>query len=99
MAALWNLRSVLKSWAISLQTLEGQLTDEQLGGLLVPPDLPEGDGSRPVSVGLLDTAGGGGGLSGSFGGQLLPGSLSSGRLTGSLLGTGHPSTVNLLYKR
>ena len=71
------------------QTLEGQLADEQLGGLLVPPDLPEGDCAGPVPVGLLDTPGGGGGLAGSLGGQLLPGGLASGGLTGGLLGTGH----------
>ena len=71
------------------QTLEGQLADEQLGGLLVPPDLTEGDCAGPVPVGLLDTPGGGGGLAGSLGGQLLPGGLASGGLTGGLLGTGH----------
>ena len=71
------------------QALEGQLADEQLGGLLVPPDLPEGDCAGPVPVGLLHTPGGGGGLAGSLGGQLLPGGLASGGLTGGLLGTGH----------
>ena len=74
------------------QTLEGELADEELGGLLVPPDLPEGDCSGPVSVGLLDTSGGGGGLPSGLGGQLLSGSLSSGRLTGGLLSTSHGST-------
>merc|ERR1712131_550422 len=38
------------------QTLEGQLADQELSGLLVTTDLTEGDGSRPVPVGLLDTA-------------------------------------------
>ena len=71
------------------QTLEGQLADEQLGGLLVSPDLTESHSAGPVSVGLLDSTGGGGGLPGSLGGQLLPGSLSSGGLTGGLLGTSH----------
>ena len=32
------------------QSLEGQLADEKLGGLLVPPDLTEGYCSGPVSV-------------------------------------------------
>ena len=71
------------------QTLEGQLADEELGGLLVSPDLTESHSSGPVSVGLLDSSGGGGRLPGSLGGQLLPGSLSSGGLTGGLLGTSH----------
>jgi len=35
------------------QALEGQLADEELGGLLVPPDLPESHGTGPVPVGLL----------------------------------------------
>ena len=74
---------------LSHQTLEGQLADEELSGLLVSPDLTESHSSGPVSVGLLDSSGGGGRLPGSLGGQLLPGSLSSGGLTGGLLGTGH----------
>jgi len=73
------------------QPLEGQLADQELGRLLVAPDLTEGHGTRPVPVGLLHASGGGGRLPGSLGGQLLPGSLSSGGLTGSLLGTGHGS--------
>jgi len=40
-------------------------------------------------MGLLDTSGGGGGLAGSLGGELLAGSLSSGGLAGGLLGTSH----------
>ena len=71
------------------KALEGQLADEELGGLLVPPDLTEGHGAGPVPVGLLDAAGGGGGLAGSLGGELLPGGLASGGLAGGLLGTGH----------
>jgi len=71
------------------QTLEGELADEQLGGLLVTPDLSQSNSSGPVTVGLLDAAGGGGGLPSRLGGQLLPRGLASGRLTGSLLGTSH----------
>ena len=37
------------------KTLEGQLADEKVGGLLVTTDLTESDGSRSVTVGLLDT--------------------------------------------
>ena len=71
------------------QTLEGQLADEELSGLLVPPDLTEGHSTGAVPVGLLDTTGGGGGLASGLGGQLLPGGLASGGLAGGLLGTGH----------
>jgi len=38
------------------KTLEGQLADEQLSGLLVSSDLTESDSSWPVSVGLLDSS-------------------------------------------
>ena len=71
------------------QALEGQLADEELGGLLVPPDLTEGHGAGAVPVGLLDATGGRGGLASGLGGQLLPGGLASSGLTGGLLGTGH----------
>ena len=79
------------------QTLEGQLADEELSGLLVPPDLSESDSAGPVSVGLLDASGGGGALASGLGGQLLPGGLASSRLTGGLLGTGHVDFVIFKY--
>ena len=69
---------------LTYQTLEGKLTDEQIGTLLVPTNLTEGDGSGSVSVGLLDSSGGGGRFTGGLGGELLAGSLSSGRLAGGL---------------
>ena len=71
------------------QALEGELADQQLGGLLVLADLAEGDGSGPVAMGLLDASGGGGGLAGGLGGQLLAGGLASGGLAGGLLGASH----------
>ena len=71
------------------KTLEGQLADEKVGGLLVTTDLTKSDGSRSVTVGLLDSSGGWSRLSGCLGGELLAGSLSSGRLACGLLGTGH----------
>ena len=74
---------------LSHQTLEGQLADEELSGLLVSSDLTEGNSSWPVSVGFLDSSSSWSRFSGSLGGQLLPGSLSSGGLTGGLLGTSH----------
>ena len=74
------------------QALEGQLADEELSGLLVSPDLTESNSSWPVSVGLLDSSGSGGRLTGSLGGELLPGGLASGGLSCGLLGTGHGSS-------
>ena len=62
------------------KTLEGQLADEKVGGLLVTTDLTKSNGSGSVTVGLLDTSGGGGALSGCLGGELFAGSLSSGGL-------------------
>jgi hypothetical protein len=71
------------------KTLERELADEQVGGLLVTTDLTESDGSRTVTVRLLDSSSGWGRLTSSLGGELLARSLSSGGLAGGLLGTGH----------
>ena len=71
------------------QTLEGELADEQLGGLLVPTDLTESHSTGPVAVGLLDTSCSRSALAGSLGGQLLSWGLASSGLAGSLLGTSH----------
>ena len=71
------------------QTLEGQLADEELSRLLVPPDLSEGDCARPVPVRLLHTSCGGRRFSSSLSGQLLSRGLASSRFTRGLLGTCH----------
>ena len=71
------------------QTLEGQLADQKLGGLLVTTDLTKSDGTGPVPMGLLHSSGGRGALSGSLGGQLLPWSLASSRFTGGLFRASH----------
>jgi hypothetical protein len=71
------------------ETLKGELADEKLGRLLVTPDLTKSHGSGPVTMGLLDTSGGGGRFTGSLGSELLPRRLSTGGFTGGLLGTGH----------
>ncbi|KAJ8667615.1 hypothetical protein QAD02_009278 [Eretmocerus hayati] len=71
------------------QTLEGQLADEQLGGLLVSPDLTEGHGSGPVPVGLLHSTSGRGTFPCGLGRELFARGLASSRLSGGLLGTGH----------
>ena len=74
---------------LSHQTLEGQLAEKELGGLLVLPDVTESHSARPVSVGLLDSSSGWGRLPSSLGGQMLPGSLSSSGFPSGLLGSCH----------
>jgi hypothetical protein len=69
--------------------LERELADEELGRLLVLTDLTQGDGSRPVPVGLLHSSGGRSALTSGLGGELLPRGLSSGGLPGGLLGPSH----------
>ena len=71
------------------KTLEWQLTDEELGALLVTTDLTESHCTGPVTMGLLHATGGWGALTSGLGSQLLPWSLSSGRFTCCLLSTGH----------
>jgi hypothetical protein len=71
------------------KSLERELADEEFGGLLVLPDFTEGDGAGAVTVGLLYTTGGGGGLSGGLSGQLLTGGLATCGLACGLLGTSH----------
>src|SRR5687768_11609005 len=44
------------------ETLEGELADQELGRLLVATDLTKSDGTGAVTMGLLDTSGGGGRL-------------------------------------
>merc|ERR1711976_792890 len=69
------------------KTLERQLADQQFGRFLVPTDFSKSDSSGPVTMRLFDAPGGRGRLTGCLGGQLFSGSLSSGRLSGGLLGT------------
>ena len=45
--------------------------DEQLSRLLIATDLSESDGTRLISVRLLDTSGAGCGLASRLGGKLL----------------------------
>jgi len=71
------------------QALERQLADQKLSGLLVPPNLTESDGTRLVTVRLLDTTGGRGRLASGLGGELLAGSLATSGLASGLLGAGH----------
>jgi hypothetical protein len=57
---------------------ERELADEELSRLLVTTNLTESDGTRAVTMGLLDTTSGGGRLAGGLGSELLARSLASG---------------------
>jgi hypothetical protein len=54
----WSYLKVLSD--LAHEPLEWELADEQLGGLLVPPDFAEGDCARSEAMRLLHTSGGGG---------------------------------------
>ena len=71
------------------QALEGKFPDQKLGGLLVTSDFTESYSTGPVTMGFLHTTGSWGAFASGLCGQLLTGSLSSGRFTGGLLGTSH----------
>jgi len=71
------------------QPLEGQLADQQFGGLLVATDLSKSHRTRSITMGLLDATGRRGRLAGSLGGQLLSWGFATGRFASGLLGTGH----------
>ncbi len=89
-AELWKRRSVLKSCAISrTKRWKGSFADQQLGGLLITADLSESHGPGPVTVGLLDAAGGWGALPGGFSSELLPRGFATGGFTSRLLGSCH----------
>ena len=78
------------------QSLERQLSDQKLGRLLESSDFSQGDGTGLVSVGLLDTTGGGGRLSRGLRRQLLSGGLTTSRLSCGLLSSSHCECVWLV---
>ena len=71
------------------ETLERQLAEEKLGGLLVLSDLTESHGTGSEPVRLLNSSSGGGRLPSSLAGQMLPGSFSSSGFPSGLLGSCH----------
>jgi len=73
------------------KTLEGQLADEKLSGLLVATDLTESDGTRLIAMRLLDTTGRWCALASSLGSQSLARGLATSGFTGCLLGSSHCS--------
>ena len=75
------------------KALKGELADEELGRLLVATDFAKCDGTRAVTMGLLDSTSGGCRLAGSLGGEGLAGRLASSGFACSLLSASH--NVNL----
>jgi len=72
------------------ESLEGELSNEEISWFLVFSDFPQGNCSGFESVGLLDTSGNRGALSGNFlGNQLFSGHLLCGRLPCSLFCSSH----------
>lgn len=71
------------------QALEWKLSDQELSGLLVSPDLSESDSTRLITVRLLDTTGRWCALASGFGSKLFAGGLATSGLTGGLLGASH----------
>ena len=80
---------------LSDESLEWELSDEELSGLLESADLTESDGSWSESVWLLDSTGGLGLLGGSLVGDVLSWVLGAGVLAGGVLGAGHFKLVFL----
>jgi histone H3 len=62
------------------ETLERELSDEELSRLLVATDLTESDGTRLIAMRLLDTTGRRGGLASGLGGELLTRGFATGGL-------------------
>ena len=71
------------------KTLEWQLADKKVSGLLVTTDLTKSNSSWAVTVRLLHTSSCWGGFTCCLGGKLLTRSFSSGGFTCGLLGTCH----------
>ncbi len=71
------------------ESLEGELSDEELGGLLETSDFAERNGSWSETVGLFDTSGSSGLLGGLLVGNVLAGGFASGVLSRGVLGACH----------
>jgi hypothetical protein len=82
------------------ETLEGELSKQQIGGFLITTDLTESDGSWAVTVGLLDAGVRAGWrlTTARLGGELLAGrkDLASGGFAGGLFGAGHFGSVMII---
>lgn len=74
---------------VSDESLEWELSDQQLSGLLVSSDFTESNGAWSESVGLLDASDSWGGLSSGLASDVLAWGLSSGVLSSGLLSSCH----------
>ena len=82
---------------LSHESLEWELSDEELGGLLVSSDVSESNGAGSESVGSLDSTGVGGSLSvGGLDGDGLSGGLGSGSLSSGMLRSCHFKVIVLI---
>ncbi|TGZ46365.1 hypothetical protein DBV15_09572 [Temnothorax longispinosus] len=81
------------------QPLERELADQKLGALLVATDLTKSDGSRTITMRLLDTTGCGRAFTGCLRRQLLTRGLASGRFASGLLGSCHLERIQMLSVR
>ena len=71
------------------EALERKPADEEIGRLLIATNLTKSHSAGTVAMGLLDTAGGGGGLAGSLCCKVLAWSFSSCGFACGLLGSCH----------
>ena len=71
------------------ESLEWELSDEELGALLESSDFTEGNSAWSEAVGLLDTTSGGGLLGSSLVGNVLSWVLGASVFAGGLFGAGH----------
>ena len=78
------------------EALEGKLPEEELSGLLELADLTKSHSSGAVTVGLLDTSGGGGALAGGLGGEGLAGGFATGRFAGFCAQLSH-SVISIFF--
>ena len=71
------------------ETLEGELTDKKFSALLILSDFTKSDGTGTETMRLLDTTGGGSGLTSRLGSKLLVRGLEGNRFARHLLNANH----------
>ena len=71
------------------ESLEWELSEEEISGLLISSDFSEGDGTWSESVWFFDTTSGSGSFSGGLSGKGFLWGFSRGRFSGGLFSSGH----------
>ena len=71
------------------KTLEGQLANQKLGGLLITANFSQSNSTRSVPMRLLDSSGGWSTFASCLGRELFPWGLATSRFASCLLGSGH----------